>query len=199
MGEKQRAGFLGFKRDFVPREESGGFWRQLRAPCQPCQLSPSRAALSPPRKPCCPPCLHPRPPAGTRVSPWPWADRSYPGTALQECLLSFLGGRSSRSRRECGVAEGGPCQAPSSRVQGHRSSRTATFLPVPAPSPWHRRAAKPPSAGCAAMGADVVTELERADFSRPSRGIHKYLPEKGSLQAVLMHECYLRFQSLRNL
>lgn len=46
-GEKQRAGFLGFKRDFVPREESGGFWRQLRAPCQPCQLSPWRAALSP--------------------------------------------------------------------------------------------------------------------------------------------------------
>lgn len=49
------------------------------------------------------------------------------------------------------------------------------------------------------MGADVVAELERADFSRPSRGIHKYVREKGSLQAVLMHECYLRFQSLRNL
>lgn len=65
--------------------------------------------------------------AGARVNLWPWADRPYPGRALQECLLSFLGGRSSRSSGECGRAEGRLCQAVSSMnklsvVQGHHSS-----------------------------------------------------------------------------
>lgn len=85
------------------------------------------------RKPCHLPPLHPQPLAEARVNFWRWADRPYPGTALQECLLSFLGGRSSRSSRECVVVEGGPCQAPSS-MNVARSKGTVAPSRLP-PSP----------------------------------------------------------------
>lgn len=98
------------------------------------------------------------------------------------------------------MAEGGPCQAPSSVVQGHRSSSSATFLPVPVLTPSQNQAAKRVAVGFGEMDAGTL----RLGWNTPippdlREGFINISPEKGGLQAVLMHECYLRFQSLRNL
>ena len=84
-----------------------------------------------------------------------------PGRPIEPFRQGMRCGRSAKPRqRERRVA------------QGHRSS-----FPVPTPS--HGRAAERVSLGFPVTDTRAATRLECARFSRPSRGIHKYLSCEG--------------------